>query len=109
MVMSRNTTRVVALVVVVGMLVSVLIASVGGFYASNAPDGLERVAEDAGFADEAVDSATADSPLAGYAVGGADGDGSSVAMAGIVGIGVTALAGFGLFAALRVRGTRPGA
>lgn len=101
----RNTTRAVAAVVVVGLLVSVVLAALVSFYASSAPDGLEKVAQDTGFIESAQDSATAESPLADYTFGGDSGDGRfSVGMAGLIGVGVTALAAFGLFAALKPRG-----
>ena len=47
--------------------VALLLAAVVSFYTSGSPDGLNRVAEDKGFAAHEEDSATADSPLADYA------------------------------------------
>jgi cobalt/nickel transport protein len=77
----------------VGLLLALLIAGVGSWYASPAPDGLERSAERAGFASTAQDSATAGSPLADYAVAG-NASRWSGGVAGIVGVVVTlALAG----------------
>lgn len=96
---------------VAGLLLALLIAGVGSWYASSAPDGLEWSAEQAGFAGTARDSATADSPLADYAV---DGEESrlSTGAAGVVGVVVTlALAG-GLTLLVRrrsSRGSRPAA
>jgi cobalt/nickel transport protein len=102
MALSRSSARIVALIVVIGMVASIALASVVSFYASGAPDGLERVAEDAGFAASAEGSAADGSPLAGYAVG-ADESRFSVGVAGLLGVGITALVAFGLFAWLRPR------
>lgn len=78
----------------VALLVALLIAGVGSFYASSNPDGLEWSAEEEGFLDTARDSATADSPLADYAVSGIDDSRLSGGLAGVVGVAVTlALAG----------------
>ena len=49
---------------VLGLLACLLIAGVGSYYASSHPDGLEFVAESAGFSDSAKDSAASDSPIA---------------------------------------------
>lgn len=97
----RKATRAVAVLVIIGMLASVVLASVASFYASSAPDGLERVAQDNGFADTAQESAAAGSPLADYSTGG---DGRfSVGMAGLIGVVITAAAGFALFTLLAPR------
>lgn len=104
---SGKTSRVVAIVVIVGLVLSLGLAGVASFYASSSPDGLERVAEDTGFAESARDSAVADSPVADYALG--DGDSRfSVGAAGLTGVGITALVAFGLFAVLRPRQERSG-
>lgn len=50
----------------IGIVVALLLAGGLSVYASSRPDGLQRVAGDHGFADKQRDSATADSPLAGY-------------------------------------------
>lgn len=103
--MSGKTSRAVAIVVIVGMVLSLGLAGIASFYASSAPDGLERVAEETGFAGSARDSAAADSPAAGYVLGDEDGH-VSVGMAGLAGVGITALVAFGLFAVLRPREDR---
>jgi cobalt/nickel transport protein len=91
---------------IVGLLLALLVAGVGSFYASSSPDGLEWAAEETGFADTARDSATAGSPLADYAVDGEEGR-LSGGTAGVVGVVVTlALAG-GLVLLARRRGSRP--
>lgn len=103
MALQRSTARAVAVVVIVGMLASVVLATLVSFYASSAPDGLERVAQDAGFADSARESPADDSPLAGYATG--DDGRFSVGVAGLIGVAITAVAGFALFALLKPRST----
>ncbi len=88
---------------IVGGIVAVLLAAVVSFYASSAPDGLNRVAEDHGIAAGEQESATAGSPLADYALSGVDNDRLGTAMAGLAGVAVTAAVGFGMFQLLRVR------
>jgi len=88
---------------IVGGVVAVLLAAVVSFYASSAPDGLNRVAEDHGIAADEQESATAGSPLADYALSGVDNDRLGTAMAGLAGVAVTAAVGFGMFQLLRVR------
>lgn len=100
---SRNSGRLVAGLVLTGMLLSIVLAAVVSFYASSAPDGLERVAQDTGFDHTAQDSATADSPLADYELSGAGDERFSVAAAGVLGVAITAAAAFGLFALLKPR------
>lgn len=81
------------------------VAGVLALFASGAPDGLERVAEDQGFADAATDSATATSPLADYDVAARD-TAASRAMAGVIGVAVTAGVAFAVFGALSMRTQR---
>ena len=85
--------------------VCLLVAGVLALFASSAPDGLERVAEDQGFADAAADSATASSPLADYDVA-AGGTAASRAVAGVIGVAVTAGVAFAVFGALSMRTQR---
>jgi cobalt/nickel transport protein len=82
---SRRTTGFL----LVGLLVALLIAGVGSYYASSHPDGLEWSAEEEGFLDTAQDSAVADSPLADYAVSGVDDGRVSGGLAGVIGVAVT--------------------
>ena len=95
--MKAGTSRAIALVLIVGMLASVVLAGFVSFYASPDPDGLESVANSQGFDETAQDSATADSALADYGVAGVPDERLSIGLAGVVGVGVTALVGFGLF------------
>ncbi|KQY63573.1 MULTISPECIES: PDGLE domain-containing protein [unclassified Nocardioides] len=91
------------------LLVSLLVAGVGSYYASSHPDGLEYVAAKTGFGDSAKDSATSDSPFADYGVKGVDNARLSGGLAGVVGtLTVLVLAG-GLFLVVRRRsGDRTG-
>ena len=91
---------------VVGFAVALVMAGVLAFYASGAPDGLERAATDTGFAAAAEESVVADGPLADYQTAGVDDDRLSVGLAGVLGVAVTAALGFGLFRLLARR--RPG-
>jgi hypothetical protein len=81
---------------------AVLVAAVLALFASSAPDGLERVAEDVGFADTAQDSAVSGSPLADYELPAAQTPDSPLnrAFAGVVGVAVTAGVAFALFGAV---------
>lgn len=80
-----------------GVALSLLLAGVASYYASSAPDGLERVATDLGFASDAGDSAVAGSPLADYGVAGLADPRLSVGLSGVVGVALTAAVAFGLF------------
>lgn len=99
---SRGRTR---WFVLAGVLVALLLAGIGSYYASSAPDGLEKVAADKGLDTGARDSATAGSPLADYSVSGISNARLSGGLAGVIGVGVTlALAG-GIFLLVRKRPT----
>lgn len=81
----------------VGLLLSVLLAGVVSFYASSNPDGLEKAAEDVGFLEEAADSAVAESPLADYSISGVEDERLSVGLAGVLGVVVMAVVAGGGF------------
>lgn len=86
-----------------GLVVTLLIAGVGSYYASGHADGLEHVAAQLGFGDRADRSPTADGPFAGYATEGV-GDGRlGGGLAGVAGSVLVLLIGFGLFRVLRRR------
>ena len=88
-----------------GLLVALLVAGFGSYYASSHPDGLEYVAEQTGFIDSADESPTAGSPFADYSTEGIDNERLGGGLAGVAGtLVVLALAG-GLFWVLRRRGT----
>lgn len=87
--------RALAVLLIVGMLGSIVLAAGVSLAASSSPDGLERVAEDTGFAESAQDSAVAGSPLADYDLAGLD-SGMSPSLAGLLGVAITAAVAFGL-------------
>lgn len=86
-----------------GLVVALLIAGLGSFYASSHPDGLVKSAEDEGFLGTARDSAAADSPLAGYGVSGVENDRLSGGLAGIIGVAVTLVVAGGVTLLVRRR------
>lgn len=90
-------------VVVVGLVVSLLVAGVLSFYASGHPDGLNSVAQSLGFASTERASATAGSPLSGYAVRGVGDARLSGGLAGVVGVLVVGALMTGLVLLLRRR------
>ena len=87
------------------LLVALLVAGFGSYYASAHPDGLNVVADKTGFSDQEKSSGTSDGPLAGYETKGIDDARLSGGVAGVVGcLLVLTLAG-GLAWAVRRRGT----
>ena len=92
--------------VVLGLVVSAIVAGVLSFYASSHPDGLTSVAQSLGFADTARDSATSGSPLAGYTVSGVRDARLSGGLAGVLGLAVVGLLMTGLVLLLRRRSPR---
>ena len=90
-----------------GLLLCLVVAGVGSYYASAHPDGLEQVAASTGFADSAEDSAVADSPLADYQVDGVEDDRLSGGLAGVIGVAIMAVLSTALFWGLRRRRDDP--
>ncbi|MDG5801954.1 energy-coupling factor ABC transporter permease [Streptomyces ossamyceticus] len=89
--------------ILAGLGTSLLLAGVVSFYASANPDGLEKVAADKGIDAKVEDHAAADSPLADYGVQGLTDARLSGGLAGVIGVGVTVVAGTGIFWAVRRR------
>ena len=87
--------------IVMGVLISALLAGGASFYASSNPDGLEKVAGDIGFIDTAKDHAKSDSTLAGYGVKGIENERLSGGVAGLIGVVATGAISGGLFLLLR--------
>ena len=83
------------------LLTSALLAGGVSFYASSSPDGLEKVAEDIGFIEAAKDHAFSDFTLADYGIAGIENSRLSVGLAGLIGIGATALLATVLFMLIR--------
>ncbi|WP_283138746.1 energy-coupling factor ABC transporter permease [Rhizohabitans arisaemae] len=96
----RRRTRPV---LIGGVVITLLLAGVVGFYASSSPDGLERVAADTGFDTQAKPHDLADSPLGDYGVKGVENERISVGLAGVIGVTITLLAGGGVAWAARRR------
>ncbi|MBE3014347.1 energy-coupling factor ABC transporter permease [Microbispora sp. NEAU-D428] len=90
-------------VLVGGALVAVLLAGVVSFYASSAPDGLEKVAADKGLSTQEKPHAAEDGPLAGYSVKGVENQRLSGGLAGVAGVALTVAAGGGVFYVVRRR------
>ncbi|WP_328682627.1 energy-coupling factor ABC transporter permease [Streptomyces sp. NBC_00343] len=86
-----------------GLVTSLLLAGFVSFYASSNPDGLEKVAADHGIDQKAKEHTSADSPLADYGVRDVDDARLSGGLAGVIGVGVTVVAGTGVFWAVRKR------
>ncbi|MFZ3570029.1 energy-coupling factor ABC transporter permease [Streptomyces sp. BH097] len=89
----------------IGLAASVVLAGFVSFYASADPDGLEKVAHDKGIDQKTKEHASSESPLADYGVKDISNGRLSGGLAGIIGVGVTVVAGTGIFWALRRRRT----
>ncbi|MGH2697577.1 MAG: PDGLE domain-containing protein [Actinomycetota bacterium] len=98
--MRNASTRMFA---TVGLLLALALGLFVSPFASPDPDGLNRVAEDKGFADSETDHGLRDSLLADYAVRGVENEPLSKGLSGAIGILVTFALGLGLFARLRRR------
>jgi hypothetical protein len=72
-----------------GLLAAIGLATLVSGFASSSPDGLNKVAEDHGFAAKAKEHLFENGPLAGYAVKGVNSDRLSTALAGLIGVLVT--------------------
>ncbi|MEU6507232.1 energy-coupling factor ABC transporter permease [Streptomyces sp. NPDC046942] len=95
---------------VTGLVTSLVLAGFVSFYASSNPDGLEKVAHDKGIDQKTEQHATAGSPLADYDVKDISDARLSGGLAGVIGVGVTVVAGSAVFWAVRRRTTpAPGA
>ncbi|GAA1918244.1 energy-coupling factor ABC transporter permease [Streptomyces durmitorensis] len=90
---------------IAGLVTSLVLAGFVSFYASANPDGLEKVAHDKGIDKKAEEHATSDSPLADYGVKDITDSRLSGGLAGVIGVGVTVVAGSAVFWALRRRRT----
>jgi cobalt/nickel transport system permease protein len=86
-----------------GLVTSLVLAGFVSFYASANPDGLEKVAADKGIDEKVEEHAAADSPLADYGVKDVENARLSGGLAGVIGVGVTVVAGTGVFWAVRRR------
>ena len=82
--------------VVVGLVLSLVLAGGLSYYASSEPDGFEKSAGEIGFLYTAEDS-----PLADYGVTGIENERLSGGLAGVIGVASTAAISFGIFYTLR--------
>ncbi|GAA3804866.1 energy-coupling factor ABC transporter permease [Streptomyces coacervatus] len=88
-----------------GLVTSLVLAGFVSFYANTNPDGLMKVAQDQGIDKKTEKHAAADSPLAGYGVKDITDGRVSKGLAGLIGVGVTVVAGSTVFWAVRRRRT----
>lgn len=88
-----------------GALVALVLAGVFSYYASQSPDGLEKVAADKGIDAKEKPHDMADGPLADYSVKGVHNERLSGGLAGVLGVGATLLVGTGVFWVVKRRGT----
>lgn len=87
----------------VALVVALVIAGVGSYYASAHPDGLEYVAEQTGFQDQAEDSTTSNGTFADYQTKGVDDERLGGGLAGVVGVLLVLLVMGGVAYAVRRR------
>jgi uncharacterized iron-regulated membrane protein len=97
---SRRTVTFGAFLVT-GLVVALVIAMLVSPHASTSPDGLEKVAQDQGFAQQERPHALERAPTAGYQVRGVDDHGISTGVAGAIGVVVTFVLVSGLLLAAR--------
>jgi cobalt/nickel transport protein len=72
--------------IIAGFATSLFLAGVVSNYASSSPDGLEKVAQDIGFLENAKESKNADGLLADYGVKGVENERLSTGAAGVIGV-----------------------
>ncbi|MFF9393516.1 energy-coupling factor ABC transporter permease [Streptomyces griseoluteus] len=88
---------------ITGLVTSLVLAGFLSFYASANPDGLEKVAHDKGIDKKTEPHHSSDSPLADYGVRDVANARLSGGLAGVIGVGVTVVAGSAVFWAVRRR------
>ncbi len=91
----------------VGLLLALLVAGFGSYYASSHPDGLEYVAGKTGFLDTADEPKTADSPFADYGTKGVDDERLGGGIAGVAGVLMVLVLMGGIAYAVRRRAPAP--
>ncbi|GAA4982870.1 hypothetical protein GCM10023205_60610 [Yinghuangia aomiensis] len=89
---------------IAGALVALVLAGVFSYYASQSPDGLEKVAADKGIDAKEKPHEMADGPLADYSVKGVHNERVSGGLAGVLGVAGTLLVGTGVFWVVKRRG-----
>jgi cobalt/nickel transport protein len=91
----------VKLFVVGGLLVAATLALFASPFANSNPDGLERVAEDKGFAASEREHPLKDGPVADYSLRGVDDERVGTGIAGLIGVTLTFGIGTLIFGVLR--------
>jgi hypothetical protein len=91
---------------VAGILLTLGLAVFASPFASDRPDGLNRVAEDKGFSGAADRHAFDSGPVAGYELEAVEDERWSKGLSGLIGVALTFTLGFILFAALRAARAR---
>lgn len=76
-----------------GILISILVAGIASYFASSHPDGLEKVSADLGLDANIANSAVSNSIFADYGISGLS---NSTGLAGLFGVILTGLIGYGL-------------
>lgn len=93
------------LMAALGLAVALVLGAVLSPLASSRPDGLERVAEDKGFAEKAqAEPASSGSPLPDYTVPGVRSERASTALAGAIGTAAAFAVGLGAAFGIRAIG-----
>lgn len=86
---------------VVALFLTLLLAGGASYYASSSPDGLEKVAGDIGFIEQAKPNTNSDGVLADYGIKGLNNERLSVGAAGVIGVLATGAVAGGLFFMIR--------
>jgi cobalt/nickel transport system permease protein len=84
-----------------GLLLALVFAVVVSQFAFDDPDGLERVATDEGFIEQAEEHPFVGTLFADYATSGVDNESLSLALAGAAGVTITLLVGYGMVSGSR--------
>ncbi|OAA19026.1 cobalt/nickel transport protein [Frankia sp. EI5c] len=100
---TASTPRRNTVFVMLGLLVAFLLAGFVSGYASSSPDGLEKVAQDKGFSQQAEEHSFADWPLADYAVSGIANERLAGGLAGVIGVSIAYAVGGAIGLAVRAR------
>lgn len=78
-----------------GIIIALFMACVLSLFASPEPDGLERVAEDYGFAEKAEGQEVLQAPIPDYTIPGIEDEKVATALAGLIGVLIILVVTFG--------------
>jgi hypothetical protein len=90
-----------------GSLMLVVLIAVVSPWASSEPDGLEKVAIENGFDDDAEEHPASNGPLAGYGVKGVENEGIGTVLSGLIGVAVVFLLTAGCLYLLKLGRRQP--